>query len=405
VHRHRLAADHRFVDVALAIDHLAIHRDAFARAHVDDVTAGDLFQRQLDHAAVAAYAGGLGLQRQQTLDGLGGTSLGLGLEHAAEQDQGDDHRRCFVVDVDRAGRQQAWRERGHQREPVGCQRAHRDQRVHVRGGAQQRRDALLVEATARQHQHQRGQHELQQPAVLRAQRAGDEVVEGRHQVPAHFQREHRQGQHRGQQQVALEHAQFIGMPLCLGILAGTGRVDAAGGVAGPGDGGDQRTGVQRRITLHAGAFGGQVDAGRLHARHRLQRALHAAHARSAGHAFDHQFHRRRGAHLVAHLAHRLHQHLALDAAIGLHAGAFGGQVDAGLPHAGHRLERALYPAHAGSAGHAFDHQVLVAGLAGICRGHRRVSMGGRLHLKGSHDGKVKQPEGRANRRHSWADGA
>jgi hypothetical protein len=36
--RNGLAGDHRFIDIAVAVDHLAVDRDAFSGPHLDDVT-------------------------------------------------------------------------------------------------------------------------------------------------------------------------------------------------------------------------------------------------------------------------------------------------------------------------------------------------------------------------------
>ncbi|MNV62391.1 hypothetical protein D3C71_1549360 [compost metagenome] len=189
------------------------------------------------------------------------------------------------------------------------------------------------------------------------------MMEGRHQMPAHFQQEHWQGQRGGQQQIALEHAQFVGVALSLCVLIADRAIEQAGGVARRGDRSHQRR--RRRTALHRGPLGGEVDAGRLHAGHRQQCALHAAHAGGAGHAFDFQFQRCGRGDLVTGLANGLFQRLTRHAAVGLHAGALGGQVHTGLAHTRHRCQRPLHPAHAGRAGHAFNHQIFH--LLGACR--------------------------------------
>ncbi|MNN18015.1 hypothetical protein D3C81_1312170 [compost metagenome] len=181
------------------------------------------------------------------------------------------------------------------------------------------------------------------------------MVEGRHQVAAHFKQEHRQGQRGGQQQIALEHAQFVGVALGLCVFIADRAIKHAGGVTRLCDGGHQYG--RRHIALHRGPFGGEVDAGRLHTGHRQQRALHTTDAGGAGHAFDFQLQRRGRGDLVTGLANGLHKGVARHVAVGLHAGALGGQVHTGLAHARHRCQRPLHPAHAGRAGHAFNHQI------------------------------------------------
>jgi len=180
------------------------------------------------------------------------------------------------------------------------------------------------------------------------------MVEGRDHVRAHFQHEHGQREHRGHDQRAAQALQFGRLAPGRGS-GGAARIQRAGLVAGGGHRLDQRLRRHRARDFDMGAFGRQVDAGRAHARHRLQRALDPPHARSAGHAGDGQFHGA-GGHGVAGLLDRLHRRADIRRAGKAHVGALGGQVDHRVADARHRLQRALDTPHARGASHALDRQ-------------------------------------------------
>ena len=61
-HRDRLAGDHGFIDIAVALDHLTVHGHALTGAYLDDVTGDDLGNGDFQRLAVAADTGGLGLK-------------------------------------------------------------------------------------------------------------------------------------------------------------------------------------------------------------------------------------------------------------------------------------------------------------------------------------------------------
>jgi hypothetical protein len=62
--------------------------------------------------------------------------------------------------------------------------------------------SLVVEADARHEQHQRRKHELEIPAVLHADRSGNQIMCARNEVRSHFQNEDRGRQHRRDGEVA-----------------------------------------------------------------------------------------------------------------------------------------------------------------------------------------------------------
>ncbi|MNT40300.1 hypothetical protein D3C72_1766070 [compost metagenome] len=144
------------------------------------------------------------------------------------------------------------------------------------------------------------------------------------QVRAHFQHEHRGCQHAGQDQVAFQcHA--LGILLFRRFLIDLGAaIDRVRRVADLVDRRHQC--VDAGDAAHGRSFGGQVDTGLADARHRQQRALHAADAGRAGHAFHGQF----GGcnrYLITHSFHCLNQGVAVDRARGADVRTLGGQVD------------------------------------------------------------------------------
>ncbi len=102
---HRLAGDHRLVDCALPLEHRAVHRHLLAGPHAQPVADLHRVERHVLFGAVVAQATrGLGREAEQLPDGGAGLAAGAQLEHLAEQDQRDDHRRGLEVHRHVAGR-------------------------------------------------------------------------------------------------------------------------------------------------------------------------------------------------------------------------------------------------------------------------------------------------------------
>lgn len=181
--RDRLAGDHRFIDVALALNDFAVDRHALARSDLDHVASHHL--ADVDDAIGAADMGDPRLQADQSLDRLGRPPLGASFEEAAEQDQGDDHCRRFVIDVDRAGRQKLRRKGRDQRIEIRGKRADGHERVHIGGQPRQRWQTLRVESPSRHDQNQRRQRELDGPVRLHADGSHDQVMDRGHEMRAH----------------------------------------------------------------------------------------------------------------------------------------------------------------------------------------------------------------------------
>ena len=209
------------------------------------------------------------------------------LQHAAQQNQRDDDGGCLEIDV--AGRlgQPLRREGGHHGIAPGGAGAQRHQRVHLGRAPPQGHEALAEEVPARPGQHQRGQRELQQPAVLPADIGQHPVVHGGNQVRAHLQHEDGQGQGQRDAEGLLQAAGLgvAGLGLAFGVIVLGG--DGAGLVADLADGVHQRLGVGGgRVEGDPRALGGQIHLGLGHARHAGQGLLDALDAGRAGHALD-----------------------------------------------------------------------------------------------------------------------
>ena len=346
-HRDRLAGDHRLIDETLALDHLAIDRDALAGADLDDVARDDILN---GHFPAAAHPRGSGLKPHQPLDRLGRAPLGPRLQHPAQQDQRDNDRGGLVIDMNRAGGQQRGRKRRHQRIGIGRQRAHRDQRMHIGRHPQQRRNAMAIETPPRKDQHQRGQRGLKIPAVLHADGAVDQLMHARDQMRPHFHHEDRQGEHQCQQEIAFQF-QRLCLAAVLRLVARRSATIFARLIARPGHRRDQI--LDRRASPHLRPPGGQIDGGRRNAGRRQQRPLDPAHAGGAAHSLDRQF-LRGGGNAIARLLDRAGDGAVIHPRIGHNIGPRSGQIDADRAHPRHLAQRPFHPPDAGGAIHALN---------------------------------------------------
>ena len=353
--RQRFAADQGFVGVAAPFEHFAVHRKTFPRQHDDDIANAHLRHRHFGFASIGtAHARRRRPQRLQRPDRFGGLALGPRLEPLAHQDERDDHRRGFEVQrrfaVVRLGKDQVVN-----RQAVTGTGAQRDQQVHVAGAGAQRLPAGTVETRTQPELYRRGQRELP-PARKRP------VLVEQH---AQHRRGQRQRQQRGNQQMpAFAAGQFF----LGGRNSGLARGRGVRGVlflrrhlvTGRGDRGDQVFRRRARQHLHAGGFGGQVDAGRLHAGHGRERLFDATDAGRAAHAQDRHRHVLDGD-AVAGFLHGRRQRGSRRAAVSRDGRSFRGQVDAGRQHARHLGQGLFDPAHTGGAGHAGDAEAEAGG--------------------------------------------
>ena len=363
LHRHGLAADHGLVHKALTFGHHAIDRNALTRTHLNHIAGTHLGNIQLLHTTGTAHARRLGLQLHQAANRFRRIAFGMRFQKAAQQNQCHDDGCGFVIHIHRARRQQLRRKRGHQRIGEGSRGTHSYQRVHIRRAAQQGWHAFLKKAPPWAKQHQRRQHTLYVPAVLRANGLRNPVVKGRHHVAAHLQKKDGQGKHGGKNQRAFERLTLRCLASGGGVFHGRTGLALHHGrslVAGLGNRSNQAADIRAFRHLHTGALGRQVHAGGLHAGHLLQSPLHTPHARRASHAIDLQIHALLRHH-VAGLFNRRHNcwqnGRGLRRILKLQAGFFSGQIDHGILYTGHFLQGPLHTPYAGRACHPFYRQL------------------------------------------------
>ncbi len=261
-HWERLAGQHGLVDMGLPLFDDAVGRHALAGSHHESIPGQHFGQRQVGLGAVGLHhMRHLGPQGLQCADGGGGLVLGAGLQPLAQKHKGDHHRRGLEIQVLRvAGQPQPHRQAPPRRGSQG------HEQVHVAGARAQRVPARPVEARTEDELHRRGQRGLQP----RRQHPMTPQQPGHHR--------HHQGQRQrdrpGHRQETRPGRGWYGG----GVFTRSGFIARIA----------HRTADLRLRLLaggvdDAGGFGGEVDRGRLHARHPLQRPLDPAHARGAGH--------------------------------------------------------------------------------------------------------------------------
>ena len=195
-HRHGLAGHHGFVDSDPTLQEFAIDRDLLSGPYPQAVADGDLVKRDIFIDAVRPdSARGLGREVQQGADRARRLFAGAQFQNLPDEDQhGDDRRRLEIhrraaVGLQEGGREQGWRDDGHDAVKPCHADPHGDQGEHIQPPGAQRCPAALEEGPAAPENHGGRQSELDPVRHL----ARDEHVEIG-QVSAHFQGENRQGQ-------------------------------------------------------------------------------------------------------------------------------------------------------------------------------------------------------------------
>ena len=145
--RHRLAGQHRFIDVALALGDLAVDRHGLARPHAQQI-ARRRPGRAAHPSSRLARKSMRGLRREveQRADRIAGRIARPQLQHLADKHQRDDHRRRLEIDRRphlAAHREQLRRQQRDDREQIGRRDAEPDQRPHVRRAVAQRTPEAL----------------------------------------------------------------------------------------------------------------------------------------------------------------------------------------------------------------------------------------------------------------------
>ena len=91
------------VHAGSSVHHRAVHRDPLARLDHDDLSARDLFRRDLDFMPVALDPGGVRREREQLADRLARSFGRVALDEVGETHEEDDHGgRRILPDRDRA---------------------------------------------------------------------------------------------------------------------------------------------------------------------------------------------------------------------------------------------------------------------------------------------------------------
>ena len=186
--------------------------DGHVLAGMDSELVADLhaFDRHDSLGAVSKQRGGLGSQFHQTFEGVGGASLGTGLEHFADGDQRQDHGRRLEIELvqimRRRGRVAPRLRAGHQeqsRDAVGerRRRAERHQRVHIGHAVHQPLEAAGEKLLVDQHDDGRQDH-------LRQSRGDRIALEERRQRPAPHRMPHGKVHQRPQEAQRREKAAF-----------------------------------------------------------------------------------------------------------------------------------------------------------------------------------------------------
>ena len=94
--RNRLPGDHGLVHVALSVHDEAVRGNLLARLDQDQVVHLNLLCGHLDLPSVLQNGGPLGLQAHQFLDGLRRAAFGVGLQIAAQRQEGGQHNRSLI---------------------------------------------------------------------------------------------------------------------------------------------------------------------------------------------------------------------------------------------------------------------------------------------------------------------
>ena len=296
LHGHALAGEGGLVEGGGARGHNAVDGELLAGAHQHQVARHDLRDGHVHSVAVPQDARSLRLEAHEGADGLGGASLGPGLQEASEEDEGDDEGGGVEVDagLHAAFGKEVGEEGDGDAEEVGRAGAQDDEGVHGGGAVSQGAQAGDVELPARPELHGRGQGPEDVPVLQEGGDPGEEV--------RHAAEQDRNAQETCDGETPLQGADLrcAGQSLDLGLRALL-RL-RAGGVACIDDGGAKVVeGGGARQELDLGLLGGQVDGDALHPRHALDGALDVHDAGGAGHAPDDErglLHRRRLRHCL-----------------------------------------------------------------------------------------------------------
>ena len=91
VHRDALTSEGRLIDSAVALHHDTVHRNALPGPHHKQIAGLHRVNGNLRLHSVSEHNSSFGSQLHEALQGVGGLSLGTGLQHFSHGDQRQDH--------------------------------------------------------------------------------------------------------------------------------------------------------------------------------------------------------------------------------------------------------------------------------------------------------------------------
>ncbi len=162
-HRQAFAGQHRFVHRGSAVLDDAVHGNAFAGTHRDEVARRHVLDGNVLLHAVADDPGRAGLQTDQFLDGRRRPAFRPGFQQLAEQNQRDNDGRRFKVEVMNA--EAVAPEQHDDAVKIRGRRAQHHQSRHVGRAVAQVVPGVTIKLAAGEKLHRRGQSQLH-PAVV-----------------------------------------------------------------------------------------------------------------------------------------------------------------------------------------------------------------------------------------------
>jgi hypothetical protein len=163
--RHRLSADHGFVDVALPLLDAAIDGDFFSGADPERLPCPDLLERNFALLAVCEHVRRGRGEGQEFANRSAGASAGPQLQHLSQQHEHHDHRRGLKVDgydarvglAERSG-EEVWNHDRCRAVEIGRPNAQGDQRKHVETAVDETLPAASEKGPAAPSDHRGGEH-------------------------------------------------------------------------------------------------------------------------------------------------------------------------------------------------------------------------------------------------------
>ena len=210
MHGKRFAAQHAFIDIGVAFANRTVHGDLLPGSNGQEIADPDAADRNLRLRTVRSDDDRIfWLQTDQLFQRSGGIAFSLLFERAPQQDEGDDHRRSFEIDVRfHSPREPELRKNEvEQTEQVGDARTQCDQRIHRGRTVAQLLPGIHEKSASQPEDDRSGQQRHNRTAV------------------GHIHKEHTDHDHRNRQHDSPESPPFqVPVPLPVHPLQLVGRV-------------------------------------------------------------------------------------------------------------------------------------------------------------------------------------